>query len=367
MRIPWSKPEISPQDVEHVASAVTSTWISGGEYSDRFKNNLKINLGTDNLAVVCNGTAALASVFLAIGIRPGDEVIVPAFGFMAVANILKQMNAKPIFIDVDSQSWCAEIGDLERRLTPNTRAVVLIHSYGNSSKLHGLTELIRSRSNAFLIEDSAEAFGGKFDGRTLGTFGDFGTYSFHATKSITSGEGGAVTWKNSEFSEKIELMISHGLDRKRDYFHKLPGNNFRLSNICAALGFSQLQRLPLFLQKRTEIDKKYRELLSGLQSDFITFQKLSSPEIVPWSFPIQLKAAQQARRQEFITHLAVNGIETRCGFVSPDKLSYFQEHTGIFPNAIRLSESIVSLPAYPALKDDEIAYISKIIVEYFTQ
>jgi perosamine synthetase len=359
MEIPWSRPDISEEDVRCVSVAVGTTWVSGGEYIEKFSSELGEFLKTSNVALVSNGTAALSAVFLHIGLEPDDEVIVPAYGFMAAANVLLQMRALPVFVDVEGDSWCLDLNDLRKKLSERTRAVVVTHTYGNTSQLKQICELVRRESSAVIIEDAAEALGSQLEGSFLGTIGDFGTFSFHATKVVTTGEGGAITWRDDSHSERLRLLISHGLDRKSHYLHQLPGNNFRLSNICAALGYSQLQRLAIFIEKRLEIDALYRSHLSTIEGQHIEFQKLASSSIVPWSFPIRIAPAID--RDSVLRQLSSNGIETRPGFVAPNRLSYFQSTEGSHPVSETLSKSILSLPAFPSLSGEEVKVISEVV------
>lgn len=363
MQIPWSNPFIEASDSDQVAKAIQSTWISGGKEHAELTQRLCEYLQTRNLALTSNGTSAIQLAFLLINLEPGDEVLVPAFGFMAAANLVKQMKADPTFVDVDSKSWCISRETIQKRITRNTKAVVLTHSYGNCDNLDEILEFLKGYPNTFVIEDSAEALASEYKGIKLGTLGDFGTYSFHATKLITTGEGGAITWKREDLTERLKLLVSHGLDRKRHYVHQLAGNNFRMSNINASLGLSQFQRITLFANIRKEIDELYRHALQEYhKQEKIEFQSLESSEIVPWSFPVKIKTKSRSEIEYLLGEFQKYGIEVRPGFASPEHLGYFGNlDLAQFPTSIELSNTIISLPAYPGIGENEVSVITDVL------
>lgn len=360
LRYPWSKPIISEADTLAVKEAVKSTWVSGGSEITDFADNLKEFLDSTHVIPVNNGTSALAASFITLNIQPGDEVIVPAFGFMAAANVLLQMSAVPIFADVNDETWCVDAETLDACISPRTRAIVVTHTYGNSSNFDLIAGTNAEKWNIPIVEDAAEALGSKLRGKALGTFGDFGTFSFHATKLITTGEGGAIACHNDEVAEKLRLIISHGLDRSNHYVHSLPGANFRMPNICAALGNSQFSRIQSFIMERREVDSKYRTRVCAMKhANIIDFQKLYTSEIVPWSFPVRLQKFSLEKQRLAATLLLQKGIEVRPGFRTPNLLPYFDSRVNpmCFPNASSLSVRILSLPAYPSINEEDIDYI----------
>ena len=363
----WSRPNIQETDSLAVARAVDSTWVSGGNELTILKENLRNFTEAQNLTLVSNGTTALAATFLSLDLEPGDEVIVPAFGFMAAANVLIQMGATPIFADVNEFTWCIDKKSIEKCVSNRTKAVVITHSYGNSDQVEEIAEYVQMTLRIPLVEDAAEALGSRSNGKAFGTFGDFGTYSFHATKLITTGEGGAIAYQDNRFAEKLNLIISHGLDRVNHYLHQLPGTNYRMPNLCAALGNSQFSRIGSFIESRREIDDYYRNALekSSVLS-LIKFQTKYSNEIVPWSFPVQILNADLRTLSFLTTKLESVGIEVRPGFKTPNFLPYLRNKvsTKDFPISYRLSQSILSLPAYPYLKERDVQYICKYFVEF---
>ena len=364
-KYPWSQPSIDDSDAMAVSAAVRTSWVSGGNEIDEFSRNLGSWLSAENVVLVNNGTSALSATFLALDLKEGDEVIVPAFGFMAATNILIQLRLKPIFADMDKRTWCLTKESIFASLTKRTRAVVVTHNYGNSDDISSIAEFVRETLKLPLIEDAAEALGSSQNGKALGTFGDFGTFSFHATKLITTGEGGAIVCKSREHLEKLKLIISHGLNRINHYQHILPGSNFRLPNYCAALGNSQMQKINGFVEKRRLVDSWYRKILTNSDlSSLLEFQSLQSNEIVPWSFPLRIKNSE-LNFKYLMELLKKSGIEVRPGFRTPEALPYLQKLVDVktFPNASRISKEIISMPSYTDLNEVDVIRICKTFIE----
>jgi perosamine synthetase len=234
---------------------------------------------------VANGTAALHVAYLALGIRAGDEIIVPGFGFLAAANIALHMSARPVFCEVDPRTWCMRAEDIAPLLTARTRAIIAVHTYGNVCNMDGILELAGAHKIP-VIEDVAEAFPSRYRNQLAGTMGTIGTFSFQATKTITTGEGGMVTTEESGLHERMVLYRNHGLLRKRHYWHEVPGHNFRLTNLQAALGCAQLERLDAIIVERHRVNDRYRKHLSSLPG--IVPQQfddaVDSGVARPWSF-----------------------------------------------------------------------------------
>jgi perosamine synthetase len=305
--------------------------------------------------------------FLAIDLSKEDEVIVPAFGFMAAANVVKQLGAKVRFADVDPKSWCVTSNSISNLINESTKAIVITHTYGNHGEIFEIKRMLAQFPNITLIEDSAEALGSMVDFQKLGTIGNFGTYSFHATKLVTTGEGGAVVWDNEFYSEKMSLLVSHGLDRKRHYEHKLAGNNFRMSNINAALGISQFLRIDEFIRERKRVDKTYRKYFSEFNGkELFKFQALASEYVVPWSFPILTPIKEREELHEVVKEYASHNIEIRPSFATPNFLNYFKNSdTKDYPISFQLSNSVISLPSYPYLEDESISKIVMTSINIF--
>lgn len=354
--IPWAKAEFWGSEEKYVIDALQSSWISGGPYVERLETACAEFLGVPHALVVTNGTAALDLAFLALGIKPGDEIIVPGFAFMAAANVALQKGAVPIFCDVDPLSWCILPKAVEKLISTRTRAIVAIHSYGNMCDVPGLLALAQAHDIP-LIEDAAEAFGSKMGSFMAGTQGQINTFSFHATKTVTTGEGGLVTTHDSGLAEKMRLYRSHGLRRQRHYWHELPGHNFRLTNLQAALGVAQLERIEAILDQRARMYNRYQSRLRsipGTSMQCIT----ESCEAAVWAIAVKLDAASFPQgRDDVMSSLSSKGIETRPGFQPPNEMDYFGPAT--VPVSEELGRWVISLPSYPSLSDGEIDYVCR--------
>lgn len=355
--IPWSKPLLLPRDKKFLNKAYDSSWISGGEFITKFQIILKKFIGRKFAYATCNGTSAIHLAYLSLGLKKNDEIIVPGFGYMAAANIGKLMNLKVKFCDVDIETYCLSLDSLKKSITKKTKAVVVINTYGNIDNIQEIQNFLKKK-NIFLIEDAAESLGSKYKNNYSGNFGDISTLSFHATKNITTGEGGMVLTDNLQIAKKIRLYRSHGVNIER-YFHYVFGHNFRLSNLLAAIGFAQSNKIKNIIKKRKEI---YNYYLKNLNLNFVNLQKLSSKEIVPWTLPLTLKNKKVDKLYNF---LKLNNIETRKGFYSANRMPIYNANKNLIKNSDFLSKNVICLPLYVGISNSEISYICKKINSYF--
>ena len=353
--IPWAKPYLYGNEKDLVAQAIQSTWISGGPYVEQFENNVAKLIDSKFALSTSNGTTAIHAAFLTIRISPGDEVIVPGFGFLAAANIALQMGAKPVFAEVDSETWCMNLTSIEKCLSSKTKAIVPVHTYGNVCEMDGIMELAYEKKIP-VIEDAAEAFGSKYKGKCAGSIGEMGTFSFQSTKTITTGEGGMVVTNDKELSERMFLYRNHGMLRKTYYWHELAGHNFRFTNLQAALGCAQLGHLDEIAKERKRVHKTYKRVLEN--EDGITLQKFGTDvEPVLWAFAVKLdpKAFPQGR-DAVIGQMKEKQIETRPGFYPPTLMKQLY-NSGPLPVCEEIGLNVISLPTFPSLSDEQICFI----------
>ena len=356
--IPWARPDFYGYEDKYTRQALKSTWISDGSFIKKFETKFSSYLKTKDSITVNNGTAAIHLIFLTMGLKQGDEIIIPGFGYMAAANIAIQMGIKPIFADVDLDTFCITAENIKKKLSKKTKLIVLIHTYGNVCDLKPIINLAKKKKIP-ILEDSAESFGSKYNNKQAGTFGDIGTYSFQATKTITTGEGGMiVTKKGKEFSNKIRSIKSHGVLKER-YFHVYPGHNFRLTNIQAAIGCAQLEKFSKIKKERNRVYSHYKRLFQNIEG--IKLQKFNrnvSP--VVWTFAIILDGKTFPMRDKIIKILYKKGIETRNGFYSPCRLPLYKKYkTEHLKNSNNLSRNVICMPFFASLKNKQIEYIYK--------
>jgi perosamine synthetase len=355
--IPWAKPDFWGNEKIYLNQALESTWISGGSFVDRFEKDFAHYCGAHYALTASNGTTALHMAYLALDLGPGDEVILPGFGFMGAANMVLYVGAKPIFAEVDPKTWCLSATEVEKNLSQHTKLIVPIHTYGNVCEMDAIMQLANEH-NIAVVEDTAEAFASRFGDQIAGSFSPIGTFSFQATKTITTGEGGMVITNDESLYDRMSLYRSHGMRRKQYYWHDLAGHNFRLTNLQAALGVAQMEKLELIIRRRKHIHRQYQDLLSDVPG--LTLQYYP-PEVdaVLWAVALKLDPlAYPQGRDIVIQEMKEAQIETRPGFVAPR----FMEHIYNCPElpiTEELSRQVLSLPTYPTLQDEQIEYICK--------
>jgi len=356
--IPWNKVNYYGHEQKYVNEAIKSTWLSHGKFVDAIEKKICKFTNSKFAISVSNGTTAIHLVYLAMGLKKGDEIIIPGFGYLAAANIALQMGLKPIFADVDLKTFCVTAEKIKLKITSKTKLIVVINTYGNICDLKPIMKIAKSKKIT-VLEDSAESFGSKYNKKQSGSIADIGTFSFQATKTITSGEGGAIiTKKNKFFTDKLRLFRNHGVKTKK-YFHYFPGHNFRLTNLQAAIACAQLEKISKIKSERTRVYKCYKKLLNnekGLQLQF--FPSYNDP--VVWAFAILLDPKFFLDRDVIIKKLNKKGIETRNGFYSPCRLPLYKDFkTSHLKNSNYLSKNIISLPFFSSLKEKEIKHIVK--------
>jgi perosamine synthetase len=352
--IPWGKPCLGEREREYLLKALDSTWISGGEFIDRFESDFAKLIGTKYAVTASSGTAALHLALLALGIGSGDEVIVPAFTFVAPANMAIETGAKPVYADIDPKTWCMDVDEVKRKVTGRTKAVIAVHVYGNVCEMEALTRIARERQ-IYLIEDVAEAAFSKYRGKFAGSFGHLGCFSFQATKTITMGEGGAVVTNDRKLSERMRIMRSHGMRENKRYWHDLVGYNYRLTNLQAALGCAQLENLDNITAEKARIYRRYFGNLSGLPG--VELQHIPKEvEPVMWTVAIKVDPHYFKGDRDFlIAELLKRNIETRPGFYPFSVMPLYD--TASLPVAESISRNVISLPSYTSISDEDIDYV----------
>jgi perosamine synthetase len=352
--IPWAGPLLGGNEQKYVSQALESSWISGGSFVDRFEKDFSGYCGTRYAMTASNGTTALHMAFLALGIGPGDEVVVPGFAFMAAANIAIHLGATPVFAEVDPETWCMTAAEVEKVLSSKTKAIIPVHTYGNVCDMRRIMKLA-DQDSIPVVEDVAEAFASRYKGHLAGTEGVLGTFSFQATKTITTGEGGMVVTDSQELQDKMYLFRNHGMRRTR-YWHEVAGHNFRLTNMQAALGCAQLEKIDEIIRERKRVYASYCRHLFNV--DGITMQ-LFTPDVEPvvWSVVVKLDPQVYPQgRDEVIRQLQEIGIETRNGFYAASMLPHLYTSPAL-PICEDISRQVISLPTYCALTDGAIYFI----------
>ena len=354
--IPWSKPKLFGQETQLVSRAINTSWISGGKYIDLLENEFKKFLKVKHAILVSNGTAAIHCAFLSLNLKLNDEIIVPGYGYMAAANIAKLMNIKVKFADVDKETFCISLDNIKKIKNNKTKVVLITHTYGNIQEVQKIKTWC-SRNNIKLIEDAAEAMGSKFKNKFAGTFGNIGTFSLHATKNITTGEGGLIVTNNNKIASLLKLYRNHGVLKKR-YYHIVPGHNFRITNFQAAMGLAQMKNKKKIFLRRKVIYEIYKK---ELNKDIFQMQKINTEvNFIPWTLALYSKI-KKISVNKISYNLRKQGIETRTGFYSANRLKIYDILNSRIDNSDFLSKNIICLPIFYDLKKKDIMMICKTI------
>ncbi len=354
MKIPWAQPCFWGGEQQAVVQALRSSWISGGPFVDQLETEFARWHGSSYAVCSSSGTAALQMTFLSCGIKPGDEVIVPGFGFLAAANMVLAAGARPVFADIDPWSWCMAPESVARRVSGRTKAVVAVHPYGNMCDMPALRRIARSHK-ILLIEDAAQALFSRYQGRWAGTWGDAGCFSFQATKTITTGEGGCVLTPRKKMAETMRLFREHGMVRRKPYWHQVAGHNFRLTNLQAALGCAQLKHVPRIMAARHKISQWYHDYLNNIPGlVFQQFNRMVDPVI--WSTAVALDPGIIVGGRDMVMkRLAVMGIETRPGFYPASAMPLYRAPR--LPCSERVAARVLALPCAASLSQLKVRYI----------
>lgn len=355
---PVAIPNLNGNEFKYLTDAFMSTWISSsGEYIVRFEEEFSKYSDCKYGVAVSNGTVALHLALVVLGIGEGDEVIVPDLTFAATINTVLHAGATPVIVDVEEDSWCIDPKAIERAITPKTKAIVPVHLYGQSCDMATIMEIAK-QYNLKVIEDCAEAHGAMFDGKKVGSFGDIGCFSFYGNKVITTGEGGMCTTNNEELNSKIRVLRDHGMSKTKRYWHDVVGYNYRLTNLQAAIGVAQLERIDNIHTNRRQYENSYKEVLKDTKS--FTFQKdLPNRQRITWLVSILLD--DSIDRDSYILKLKNHGIDARPFFYPLSDMEiyakYCKEDTKI---SHKLSKIGLNLPTYETLKSaDEIQKVLK--------
>jgi perosamine synthetase len=364
-RIPIAAPDLSGREEQYVVEAIRSSWISSsGSFLPRFEKEFAEICGTDSAIAVCNGTVALHLALLGLGLQPGDEVIVPSLTFIATSNAVRYIGATPVFVDVDPATWCIDPRLIAERITARTKGIIAVHLYGHPADMDAI-QAIADAHGLWVVEDAAEAPWGKYKGRRVGSLADLGTFSFYGNKIITSGEGGAVSVKDSKLEAHLRMLRGQGMDPQRRYFFPIIGHNFRMTNICGALLCAQLERATEMLDKRRYIFAQYQEELRGVPG--IEFQPVAEwAELSPWLFCCLVNEEEfGGSSAKVMEELARRGIETRPFFIPIHTLPPYQSAGGSLslPVTEYLGRCGISLPTHSQLTEAEITQVTACIAE----
>ncbi|WP_448629953.1 DegT/DnrJ/EryC1/StrS family aminotransferase [Cellulomonas soli] len=360
--IPIASPDLSGKESENVAQCLESTWISSaGKFITEFESAFAKVAGTRHAIATNNGTTALHLALVAAGVGPGDEVIVPVLTYIATANAVRYCGATPVFADVLGDTMNIDPDDIEHRITPRTKVIVPVHLYGHPADMAPIMQ-IAERHGLTVIEDAAEAHASTIDGRPVGSIGHLGVFSFFGNKIVTTGEGGAVTTDDDEMAARLRLLRGQGMDPERRYWFPVMGFNYRMTNVAAAIGVAQLERIDALLARRTQIAELYTALLAGAEGIVLPVERPNARR-VDWLYTVQVSGLTSDERNRLIELLAEDGIETRPVFYPLHLMPPYESTPPLhFPVSERVGAEGISLPTHTLLSDADVRTVVDALV-----
>lgn len=348
--IPVAAPVLAGNERAYVDDCLDTNWISSsGAYVERFERMFADFCGVRHAVSCCNGTVALHLTLLACGIGSGDEVIVPDLTFVASANAVTYCGATPVFVDVDAQTWTIDTSLIEERITPQTRAIIAVHLYGHMCDMDAL-RVIAARHNLIIIEDAAEAHGARFRDEAAGALGRVATFSFYGNKIISTGEGGMVVTDDARLAEQVRLLRGQGMDSDRRYWFPVIGYNYRLTNIAAAIGCAQMEKIEWHLARRREVASWYTEELASITAVSAQTEAAWTHHAY-WMFTVLIDPAITSQRDAIMRRLYDEGIETRPIFYPLSSLPPYSAANAQrrMPVATDLAARGICLPTWAGL------------------
>jgi perosamine synthetase len=362
--IPISRPALTGNELKYVTNCVETGWISSlGDYVQRFEDSFAQFCNAEHAVTCSNGTTALHLALLALGLKPGDEVIVPTLTYVATANAVVYCEAKPVFVDAEPDTWNMDPEQIEVLITPRTKGIIVVHLFGHPVDMDPIMDIAR-RHGLFVLEDAAESPGAEYKGRRVGSIGDAATFSFFGNKIITTGEGGMVTTNNCAIADEVRRLKNHGMDPNRKYWFPTVGFNYRLTNVASAIGLAQLEKIDWHLEQRQLIASWYREFLAGVPG--LSWQTEKGwARHVWWLFTVIIDEAIPVGRFDVLAKLKARGVEGRQIIYPITQLPPYRDHVqqGSFPVADRTVDRGIHLPTWAGLTREDVNYVCVRLIE----
>ncbi len=346
-------PTLDGREAEYVMECLQSSWISSnGRFIGAFEAAVAEFIGVRHAVAVNNGTTALHLALVAAGVGPGDEVLVPSLTYVASANAVTYCGARPVFVDNDRATLNLDPAALEAKITPRTRAIMPVHLFGHPVDMDPVIEIARRR-DLMILEDAAEAIGARYRGRRVGALGTCATFSFYGNKIITTGEGGMVVTDDDALAGRLRLYRGQGMDPARRFWFPVVGYNYRMTNVAAAIGLAQMERVEAHLAARRRLAEGYRRRLQTLGDRLLLPVERPWAEHVYWMYTVMLGEDVEIERDAVMAAMQSDGIETRPVFYPMHVLPPYAE-TGSYPNADWCAARGLSLPSHGGLTDDDL-------------
>lgn len=373
--IPYGHQTIDDEDIEEVVKVLKSDWLTTGPKVSEFERAICDYIGCKYAIAVNSGTSALDIAVASLNLPKGSEVITTPFTFAATSNALLYNDLKPIFADIDRDTRNIDPEDIERKITPRTKAIIYVDYAGHPCEIEEIQD-IANENNLYLIEDACHSFGASYHGQKIGNFADITVFSFHPVKPITTGEGGAVVTNNLKLAQKTRMLHSHGIDKDTisrygpnagwAYDMKMLGRNYRMTDIQAALGISQLKKIDRFIERRNEIASYYEELLKDI--DLLSLPSIKDGIIHGWHIYTVLLDETINRDNLFKYLRTEKNIGTNVHYIPVYRHTYYQETFDFkekdYPVTEDVFNRIITLPLYPSMEEKDVEYVTSSISDF---
>jgi len=369
--VPVNEPLLDGNEKKYLAECIDTGWISSeGPFVKRFEEEFAARAGRKHGIAVTNGTAAIDAAVEALGIGPGDEVILPTFTIISCVMQIVRSGATPVLVDSDPLTWNMDVSQIEAKITPRTKAIMVVHIYGLPVDMDPVLELCQ-RYGLKLIEDAAEMIGQTYRGKPCGSFGDISTVSFYPNKHITTGEGGMILTDDDDLAEQCRELRNLCFKPGKRFVHERLGWNLRMTNLQAALGVAQLERLHEFLEKKHWIGRRYNELFADLPGVQLPLAKTEYAENIYWVYGLVLDDSVEFDAEGVISRLAQLGVGCRPFFYPMHQQPVLRQ-MGLFegesyPVAERMYQRGFYVPSGLALMEDQILRVSESLKQIFIQ
>jgi len=368
VQIPFHKPYITEEEINEVIGSLKNGWLTMGKKTMEFEKRFKDYIGSKNAVAVNSCTAALHLALKVIGLKKGDEVIIPSTTFVATAEVVNYFEAKPVLVDIEKDTHLIDINKIEEKISPKTKAIIPVHFSGQPADMDEILA-ISKKYDLYVIEDAAHALPAWYKGKKIGTIGDITAFSFYVTKTLATGEGGMVTTENDKWADRIRILRLHGISKDAWKRYSKEGNweydviengyKYNTTDINAALGLAQLKKIEWMWKERIKIAEKYNEEFKNYEE--LILYKVKDDRISSWHlYPVKLNLeALKINRNQFIEELKNRGIGTSVHFIPLYRFSYYKKLYNYedFPNSEWIFERVISLPIFPGMTDKEINYI----------
>ena len=356
-RISVAQPKLAGNEKKYVMDCLDTSWISSnGKYISAFEERFAKFCGVRNAIATNNGTTALHLALVALGLEPGDEVIIPTVTYIATANAIRYCGGVPVLVDVCADTMNIDPVQIERKITPRTKGIMPVHLYGHPAEMGPILEIAR-RHGLFVLEDAAEAHGAEYQGKSVGSLGNCATFSFFGNKIVTTGEGGMVTTDDDQLAAKLRLYRGQGMDLNRRYWFPVVGYNYRMTNIQAAIGLAQMETVDTAIAERAALASSYHRALAHLDARIVLPGQAPWAKQVFWMYNIFLREGGEEQRDATLRQLDLAGIETRPDFYPMHVMPPYKEDAA-YPIADTWAQRGINLPTHQLLTESDVQRVA---------